>query len=95
MPVSRWPAADDGDRRPVEALLDELAGPGDGQVDVVVMTDEERAALHRRLAARSARQPGHADGVPTTGHGHDHGHSPVRARTRPRSATRRAGPTAS
>jgi ATP-binding protein involved in chromosome partitioning len=72
MPVSRWPAANTVTAA-VEARLDELAGPGAGQVDVVVMTDEERAALHRRLAAPSTA-PGQGESS-DDGHGHDHGHS--------------------
>jgi ATP-binding protein involved in chromosome partitioning len=85
MPVARWPAAATV-AGAVDALLEEITGAGNGQVDVVVMTDDERAALHRRLAAPSAG-PGH-DGssavVPTapaddTDAGHGHAHALPRA----------------
>jgi ATP-binding protein involved in chromosome partitioning len=74
MPVARWPAAaavTDAVRLAVEAL----GGPGSARVDVEVMTDDERAALHARLAAPSGPVHDGAGGPAGADHGHDHGHA--------------------
>jgi len=69
LPVARWPGVT-ALTAAVQNAVEAVAGPGTARVDVVVMTDEERAALHRRLAAPSADPaPGAAD------HDHDHDHS--------------------
>jgi ATP-binding protein involved in chromosome partitioning len=75
MPVAKWPAAATVTAAVSEAV-EALAGPGSARVDVVVMTDDERAALHSHLAAPSGEAdhyhggPGHSD--------HGHGHAPAR-----------------
>jgi ATP-binding protein involved in chromosome partitioning len=75
MPVARWPAAAVTDA--VNAAVEALGGPGSARVDVVVMTDDERAALHSRLAAPSGA-PDHGSGPPA-GSDHGHAHAPPRA----------------
>jgi metal-sulfur cluster biosynthetic enzyme len=87
MPVARWPAAaavTDAVRLAVEAL----GGPGSARVDVEVMTDDERAALHARLAAPS----GPTTAMTTATRRHRRG---PRGRPRVRSATKKVDPTAS
>jgi ATP-binding protein involved in chromosome partitioning len=76
VPVARWPATAVV-ARAVTDVLDSFGGPGHGAVDVVVMTDDERAALHRRLAV-SRSGPGHEEAPSAAGdggHGHSHGHA--------------------
>ena len=76
LPVAKWPAASYV-AAAVTEVLDQWAGPGAGRVEMAVMTDDERATLHRLLAAPT---DGAAD--PTGGaggdHGHGHSHGPAR-----------------
>jgi ATP-binding protein involved in chromosome partitioning len=74
MPVARWPAAASVTEA-VTHTVESLEGPGSARVDVEVMTDDERAALHSRLAAPSG---GHGADVPA-GADHGHSHAPPRA----------------
>ena len=53
LPVAKWPAAA-AVTGAVRRVLEQWGGPDAVQVELAVMTDDERAALHRRLAAPSA-----------------------------------------
>jgi ATP-binding protein involved in chromosome partitioning len=71
MPVAKWPAGPTVTAA-VGDVLEGLGAAGSSSIDVVAMTDDERAALHRQLAAPS---PGEGGGPPPTdGHGHGHSH---------------------
>jgi ATP-binding protein involved in chromosome partitioning len=71
MPVAKWPAAASVTAA-VTSVVEAMAGAGQAHVEVVVMSDDERAALHRHLAA-----PGAGDEAPVAdGHGHAHGRAP-------------------
>jgi ATP-binding protein involved in chromosome partitioning len=73
LPVARWPAATTV-ANAVGEVLEALGGAGTPNVEVVTMTDDERAALHLQLALPTAGQD-HADGSPGSGdHGHGHAH---------------------
>ncbi len=75
MPVARWPAAQ-AVRDAVGAVLGTVTS-GSATVDVVVMSDDERAALHRHLARSSAVSSAgtdHGEGPPEHDHGHAHAH---------------------
>jgi ATP-binding protein involved in chromosome partitioning len=75
LPVAKWPAAT-AVTGAVSHVLEEWGGPGSGNVELVVMSDDERAALHRRLAVSD----GSDDGPGSTGaDGHGHSHGPARA----------------
>jgi ATP-binding protein involved in chromosome partitioning len=65
VPVAKWPATSFVSNAVGEVI--ESFGPGSAQVDVVVMTDDERAELHRRLASSA--------GSGSDGNGSDGGHS--------------------
>jgi ATP-binding protein involved in chromosome partitioning len=84
LPVARWPVAADLEVRVADAVA-ALAPGGRVRVVMEVMTDDERAELHRRLAA----PPGAASGatVPVTGRhqdlDHTHGHAHGRPLSRP------------
>ena len=73
-PVARWPATA-AVANAVGEVLEALDLPGTPNVDVVTMTDDERAALHLQLALPTAGQA-HADGSSAAG---DHGHAHPRA----------------
>jgi ATP-binding protein involved in chromosome partitioning len=76
MPVARWPATAPVTDA-VSRVLDVFGPAGSARVDAVVMTDEERASLHRRLAApASGSDPGDAG---PGADDHDHSHAPPRA----------------
>jgi ATP-binding protein involved in chromosome partitioning len=76
LPVARWPAVT-ALTAAVGAVLDQYGPTGRARVEVVVMTDEERAVLHRQLAAPSAGPEG--GGVPAAAADHGHAHAPARA----------------
>jgi len=77
VPVARWPATASLTEA-VGRVLEDLGPAGGARVDVVVMTDDERAALHRRLAEPGAGPgPGPGDagpGAKAADHGHTHAH---------------------
>jgi len=56
MPVARWPAAADVAER-VRRAVEDLGGAGPVVVETAVMTDDERAELHRRLALGPGGEP--------------------------------------
>jgi ATP-binding protein involved in chromosome partitioning len=74
MPVARWPAAA-AVTAAVRHIVEEMTGDGSAHIEVMVMTDDERAALHRRLGA----SPAGATAGTGDDHGHDHGHAHPRA----------------
>ncbi len=74
MPVARWPAQAPVTEA-VAGVLEDLAPSGASQVDVAVMTDDERAELHRRLAAPTVG----AGRAGTGADDHDHTHAHPRA----------------
>ena len=77
LPVARWPAADALTER-VTAALGGGGEPTRARVELAVMTDEERASLHRRLAAGGPSAPDPGDAAASDhdhGRGHDHGHA--------------------
>jgi ATP-binding protein involved in chromosome partitioning len=74
MPVAKWPAAVVVTGA-VTSVVEELGGPGSARVDVEVMTDDERAALHRHLAAPSG-EPDHGHGGPRADHFHGQQRAP-------------------
>jgi ATP-binding protein involved in chromosome partitioning len=75
MPVAKWPAQT-AVTGAVRDALEVFGMPGGERVEVVVMTDDERAELHRLLAAPTAG----ADHDDTTPSSDDHGHSHAPAR---------------
>jgi ATP-binding protein involved in chromosome partitioning len=76
LPVAKWPAAT-AVAGAVGQVLEQWGGPDSAHVELAVMTDDERAALHRRLAGSS---DGTEDGHGATGaEAHGHSHGPARA----------------
>jgi ATP-binding protein involved in chromosome partitioning len=71
LPVADWPDPD-GLVEAVRRAVGGLDGAGEVTVDLGVMTDEERAGLHRVLAAPAGGEPA-ALTPPGQGHGHAHG----------------------
>jgi len=76
LPVAKWPAAA-AVTTAVGTAVEAIAGPGNANVEVVVMSDDERAALHRILAGPSN---GDGEGDSASGaSGHGHSHASARA----------------
>jgi ATP-binding protein involved in chromosome partitioning len=71
MPVAKWPAA----AAVTEAVYRALEGVTTATVEVAVMTDEERAALHRRLASATPAAGAHPGDAAVEEDGHSHSHS--------------------
>jgi ATP-binding protein involved in chromosome partitioning len=75
LPVERWPGTDELVDLVVRTV-GALAGVGEVQVELSVMTDEERRELHRRLALGPGGEP--SDLVAPGHGGHAHAQSPGR-----------------
>jgi len=73
-PVAKWPAAT-AVAQAVGETLEALGVPGPPTVDMVAMTDHERADLHLQLALPSTRAGSDA-AAGAAGHGHPHPRAP-------------------
>ena len=91
LPVARWPAA----AALTERVTAALEGTGTrARVELVVMSDEARASLHRRLAVAPSRSASDDPEAPDRDQAHDrdHDHDHARARALPRPPGAAPGP---
>jgi ATP-binding protein involved in chromosome partitioning len=72
LPAAQWPARQELSRRLAE-VLERLDGVRDVEVEMVVMTDQERVDLRRRLASPPGGEPAAASAVGAHGHSNAHG----------------------